>query len=37
MEGASDSPVTDILCDESGLCVASCPARALNEEGKTGA
>jgi epoxyqueuosine reductase len=32
---ASDPPVTDLLCDECGLCVASCPARALDEEGKT--
>lgn len=32
---ASDPPVTEDLCDECGLCVASCPARALDEEGKT--
>jgi epoxyqueuosine reductase QueG len=35
MELASDPPVTEVLCDECGLCVASCPAHALDEEGKT--
>jgi epoxyqueuosine reductase QueG len=35
MELASDPPVTETLCDECGLCVASCPAKALDEEGKT--
>jgi epoxyqueuosine reductase len=35
MELASDPPVAEILCNECGLCVESCPARALDEEGKT--
>jgi epoxyqueuosine reductase QueG len=35
MDLASDSPVTDVLCNDCGLCVESCPARALEEEGKT--
>jgi epoxyqueuosine reductase len=35
MELASDPPVTDVLCDQCGLCVDACPARALDEEGKT--
>lgn len=35
MELTSDPPVTDVLCDQCGLCVDACPARALDEEGKT--
>ncbi len=35
MELASDPPVTDVLCDQCGLCVDACPAQALDEEGKT--
>lgn len=35
MELTSDPPVTDVLCDQCGLCVDTCPARALDEEGKT--
>ena len=35
MELASDPAVTEVLCKECGLCVESCPARALDEEGKT--
>jgi epoxyqueuosine reductase len=31
----SDPPVTEDLCNECGLCVEACPARALDEEGKT--
>ena len=31
----SDSPVEEALCDDCGLCVEACPARALDEEGKT--
>ncbi|MDZ4164243.1 MAG: 4Fe-4S binding protein [Smithellaceae bacterium] len=32
---ASDPPCEEDLCTECGLCVESCPARALDEEGKT--
>jgi epoxyqueuosine reductase len=32
---SSDSPVTEDLCTRCGLCVESCPARALDVEGKT--
>ncbi len=32
---SSDPPVTEKLCTECNLCVESCPAGALNEEGKT--
>jgi epoxyqueuosine reductase len=32
---ASDPPVKDELCNDCGLCVESCPAGALAEEGKT--
>lgn len=32
---ASDPPVTQELCNQCGLCVEGCPARALDEEGKT--
>ena len=35
MELTSDPPVTDVLCDQCGLCVDACPAQALDEEGKT--
>ncbi len=35
MELPSDPPVTEDLCDECNLCVEACPARALDEEGKT--
>lgn len=35
MELASDPPVTEALCNECGLCIESCPARALDDEGKT--
>ncbi len=35
MELKSDPPVTEDLCDECNLCVEACPARALDEEGKT--
>jgi len=35
MELASDPAVKEALCNECGLCVESCPARALDEEGKT--
>jgi epoxyqueuosine reductase len=31
----SDPPVTEVLCDQCGLCVDACPAHALDEEGKT--
>ena len=31
----SDPPVQEELCDQCGLCVEACPARALDEEGKT--
>ena len=31
----SDPPVKEDLCDQCGICVASCPAGALDEEGKT--
>lgn len=30
-----DPPVEDTLCDDCGLCVEICPAKALDEEGKT--
>ncbi|MDD2672562.1 MAG: hypothetical protein PHW43_09140, partial [Syntrophales bacterium] len=32
---SSDPPVTETLCDECGICVAGCPGKALDEEGKT--
>jgi len=35
MDLPSDPPVTEDLCDECNLCVEACPARALDEEGKT--
>lgn len=35
MELKSDPPVTDALCNKCGLCVDICPARALDEEGKS--
>lgn len=35
MELASDPPITEVLCNKCGLCVESCPAHALDEEGKT--
>ncbi len=35
MELASDPPVTEDLCTECNLCVEECPARALDQEGKT--
>ena len=35
MELQSDPPVTEDLCDDCNLCVEACPARALDEEGKT--
>lgn len=35
MEISSDPPVTEDLCNECNLCVEVCPARALDEEGKT--
>jgi len=31
----SDPPVREEICDSCNLCVESCPARALDEEGKT--
>lgn len=31
----SDPPVRDELCNQCNLCVESCPAKALDEEGKT--
>ncbi|NLU50898.1 MAG: epoxyqueuosine reductase [Syntrophomonadaceae bacterium] len=31
----SDPPLTDELCNDCNLCVEECPARALDEEGKT--
>jgi epoxyqueuosine reductase len=31
----SDPPVQDELCNQCGLCVESCPAKALDEAGKT--
>lgn len=31
----SDSPITEDLCTDCGLCVEACPANALDEEGKT--
>ena len=35
MELASAPPVTETLCNDCGLCVDSCPARALDKEGTT--
>jgi epoxyqueuosine reductase QueG len=35
LELPSDSPLNEELCSECNLCVESCPARALDEEGKT--
>jgi epoxyqueuosine reductase QueG len=32
---SSDPPVAEELCDECGICVADCPGKALDEEGKT--
>jgi epoxyqueuosine reductase QueG len=31
----SDPPVTDELCNDCGLCVEGCPAKALETEGRT--
>jgi epoxyqueuosine reductase len=31
----SDPPVTEVLCSQCGLCVESCPAHALDKEGRT--
>lgn len=35
MELTSDPAVAEDLCNQCGLCVDACPARALDEEGKT--
>jgi len=35
LELKSDPPVTEELCDNCNICVESCPARALDVEGKT--